>query len=168
MIPLIFSPSNSILWMPSNIQNNLKLLKLVFSKLLSKTPMQIVTLLLLIFRIHGVFVARVISRHRKMYIWCCSVHVCKPARCTFNDGVNLLHHNLKDDLIIKCIHVEMCVGMFHSCGFGSSARLSSIGDLPWPHLIWFACQRELCNWHLCRTKKDQLMEKKGFCVELCV
>lgn len=57
--------------MTSNIQNNLKLLKLVLVlkpwRLLSKTPMQIVTLLLLVFRIHGFFVARVISRHRKMY-----------------------------------------------------------------------------------------------------
>lgn len=33
----------------------------------------------------------------------------KPARCLFNDGVNLLHHKLKADLIVKHIDVEMCV-----------------------------------------------------------
>lgn len=61
------------------------------------------------------------------------------------------------------------VKMFYSSGFGPRTILRSIGDLPWPHLIWFACQRELCNWHLCRTKKDQLTEKKGFsCRTVCL
>lgn len=56
--------------MPSNIQNNFKVLKLVLDlklwRLFSKPPMQIATLLLLIFRIHGCFVARVTSRQRKI------------------------------------------------------------------------------------------------------
>lgn len=99
--------------MPSNIQNNFKVLKLVLDlklwRLFSKPPMQIATLLLLIFRIHGCFVARVTSRQRKKNIRCCSVHVSKPARCLFNDGVNLLHQKLKADLIVKHIDVEMCV-----------------------------------------------------------
>lgn len=45
----------------------------------------------------------------KKYICRCGVHVRKPARCVFNDGVNLLHHKLKADLIVKHIDVEMCV-----------------------------------------------------------
>lgn len=73
--------------------------------------------------------------------------------------------------IFNCHYcIEMTsVKMFYSCGFGPRTILRSIGDLPWPHLIWFACQRELCNWHLCRTKKDQLTEKKGFsCRTVCL
>lgn len=58
--------------MPSKVKNILKLWKLVLhlklGRLLLKSPLQIVIVLLLVLRIHGFFVARVISRHIKMYV----------------------------------------------------------------------------------------------------